>query len=92
MTKNNRNFSSEDMYAAAYDIRKSKVKYAEVYSNMLYQAAFVQETFNMRPVHFWHIAKDAKEEAEHLANYFGKGFSNNKPMNYKPIHNRKERK
>ena len=46
----------------------------------------------MLPVHFWHIAKDAKEEAEHLANYFGKGFSNNKPMNYKPIHNRKERK
>lgn len=92
MAKKNRNFSSEDMYAAAYDIRRSKGKYAEVYARMLDQAAFVQETFDMLPVHFWGIAKNAKEEAEHLANYFGKGFRNNKPMNYKPIHDRKAKK
>ena len=91
-SKKNTNFSSEDMYAAAYDIGKSGLKHAKVYEAMLRQAAFVQETFVCIPNHFHYLAKEAKAHAEHLDQYFGSGFEIHKPMNYKPIHKRKERK
>ena len=92
MAKKNENFSSEDMYAAAYDIGKSGLKHAKVYEAMLRQAAFVQETFGSIPNHCHYLAKEAEDHAKHLDRYFGRGFTIHKPMNYKPIHNRKERK
>ena len=91
-SKKNTNFSSEDMYAAAYDIGKSGLKHAKVYAAMLRQAAFVQETFVCIPNRFHYLAKAAKAHAKHLDQYFGPGFTIHKPMNYKPIHERKERK